>query len=181
MAEAADVISVADSAASQRGVLATLTADRIRCRVYARDWREVVQLTGDLLERCGCTQPRYTAAMRELIEQLGPYMVIAPGIVLLHARPEDGVLRECLVLLTLAEPVPFGHTQNDPVWLVVGLAGANDRAHVDALAEIALILAVPEAIEALRVAVDTESILAAITTYRATALGLSSEPAEGAP
>jgi mannitol/fructose-specific phosphotransferase system IIA component (Ntr-type) len=108
-------------------------------------------------------------------------MVIAPGIVLLHARPEDGVLRECLVLLTLAEPVPFGHTQNDPVWLVVGLAGANDRAHVDALAEIALILAVPEAIEALRVAVDTESILAAITTYRATALGLSSEPAEGAP
>lgn len=144
------------------GILTMLTSDRIRCRVPARSRDEVLRLTGELLERAGLTEPQYTVAMAEVVDELGPYMVIAPGVALPHARPERGVRKAGLVLLTLAEPVPFGQSQNDPVWLAIGLAGTDDHAHENALAEIALVLTVPEAVEAIRSANDADEILAAI-------------------
>ena len=121
-----------------------------------------MRLTGELLERCGLTEARYTAAMAEVLEELGPYIVIAPGVVLPHARPERGVRQVGLVLLTFAEPVPFGHAVNDPVWLAIGVAGTDDKAHELALAEIAMIMTVPEAVEAIRNARDADEILVAI-------------------
>lgn len=144
------------------GILTMLTRDRIRCRVPARSRDEVLQLTGELLEDAGLTEPRYTRAMAEVIDELGPYIVIAPGVALPHARPERGVRKAGLVLLTLAEPVAFGDSENDPVWLAIGLAGTDDRAHENALSEIALVLTVPEAMDAIRSANDADEILAAI-------------------
>jgi PTS system ascorbate-specific IIA component len=59
--------------------------------------------------------------MRRVLQELGPYAVIAPGIALLHARPDDGVLAPCLALITLSRAVEFGSEQNDPVDLVFAL------------------------------------------------------------
>lgn len=144
------------------GILTMLTSERIRCHVPAGSRDDVLRLTGELLERAGLTEPRYTAAMAEVIDELGPYIVIAPGVALPHARPEHGVRKAGLVLLTLAEPVPFGQSQNDPVWLAIGLAGTDDHAHENALTEIALVLTMPEAMTAIRNAKDADEILAAI-------------------
>src|SRR2546428_9854029 len=74
------------------------------------------------------------------VEQLGPYIVIAPGIALAHTRPSDAVLRPGLSWVTLAHPVRFGHKDNDPVTLVVGLAAPDISAHVQALATLAGLL-----------------------------------------
>jgi PTS system ascorbate-specific IIA component len=71
------------------------------------------------------------------VESLGPYIVIAPGIALAHSRPSPAVIRPGLSIVRLATPVPFGHRQNDPVRLVVGLASPDDHEHVDALATLA--------------------------------------------
>jgi PTS system ascorbate-specific IIA component len=75
--------------------------------------------------------------MIAVIEEFGAYVVIAPGLALAHARPGSDVRREGLSLVTLAEPVPFGHPHNDPVRVVVGLAVSNAEDHVASVAKLA--------------------------------------------
>jgi PTS system ascorbate-specific IIA component len=76
-------------------------------------------------------------------------MVIAPGIALAHSRPSPAVLRAGISIVTLRQPVAFGHPQNDPVRLVVGLAALDEEAHVTALSTLAEFLADPARLEAL--------------------------------
>jgi PTS system ascorbate-specific IIA component len=87
--------------------------------------------------------------MVDVIETLGPYVVLAPGLALAHSRPSPAVHRTGLSWVTLAEPVPFGHETNDPVRLVIGLAGLDHDAHVGALAQLARLIGDPEHEQAL--------------------------------
>ena len=68
--------------------------------------------------------------------EMGPYMVIAPGIMLAHARPEEGATALGLTILTLREPVVFGSEQNDPVRLVITLATPDEKSHMRMLEEL---------------------------------------------
>jgi len=146
-------------------LLEMLTPDRIRCNVRVADWKEAVAFTGKAMEQAGLAESRYTTAMRELIEKEGPYLVIAPGIALLHARPEEGVLKAGFVMITLSSPVNFGHSTNDPVWLLFGLAAATDKSHVQALSELALFLSEPGSIDALRNGKNEEDLMEVIREY----------------
>jgi PTS system ascorbate-specific IIA component len=103
--------------------------------------------------------------MERVIRELGPYAVVAPGIVLLHARPEDGVLEPCLALATLSTPVNFGHTQNDPVDIVLALGAINKKAHIQALQQLSRLLGEPEFIQDVRSAKDSLSLLVVIDTW----------------
>jgi len=124
-----------------------------------------VQACGAALVAGGITTPAYTAQMVATVEQLGPYIVIAPGIALAHARPSAAVLRPGLSWVTLARPVPFGHKDNDPVTLVVGLAAPDDHAHVQALATLAALLEDGDRRAELLAATTPEEVLAAIRAY----------------
>ena len=92
-----------------------LTVTAIHLGATAQDWRAAVRLAGDALVTSGATAPAYTDEMIATVEQLGPYIVIAPGIALAHSRPSPAVLRAGISLVTLARPVDFGHRTNDPV------------------------------------------------------------------
>jgi PTS system ascorbate-specific IIA component len=78
--------------------------------------------------------------MVDAFEELGPYMVIAPGIALAHARPSAEVLSTGLSLVTLSESVHFGNTTNDPVSLVIGLAATDHDGHIDLMAALSELL-----------------------------------------
>lgn len=114
-----------------------LPQSAIRIGAAAADWRAAVRVSGEALVAGGATEPAYTDEMIRTVEQLGPYIVIAPGIALAHSRPSPAVRQAGMSLVTLATPVPFGHKTNDPVRLVVGLAAPDDEGHVVALATLA--------------------------------------------
>jgi mannitol/fructose-specific phosphotransferase system IIA component (Ntr-type) len=139
-----------------------LTGRTVRARVAVASWRDAVDQAGQLLVDAGLVEPRYVAAMGRVLSEMGPYAVIAPGIVLLHARPEDGVLQPCLALLTLSTPVPFGHSENDPVDLVLALGAVDKQAHVAALRELALLLGDDTTLARIRAAADDVALLSAI-------------------
>ena len=111
------------------------------------------------------TTAAYTDQMIATVEQLGPYIVIAPGIALAHARPSEAVLRPGLSWVTLAQGVRFGHKDNDPVTLVVGLAAPDDSSHVQALATLAELLEDPSRRAALLAARAPQDVLSIITAY----------------
>lgn len=144
-----------------------LTPQTIRLRVSAADPMDVVQQAGAMLIASGGVEARYVEAMKRALASLGPYMVIVPGVALLHARPEDGGRRLCMSLLTLDPPVPFGHPDNDPVTVAIALAAADNESHIKALAELAALLANQRAMGAIRVAASVGDVLAAVRSAAA--------------
>ena len=85
-------------------------------------------------------KPRFMDAMIRVATEFGPYIVIAPGIALPHARPEDGVIDSTVAVVRLATPVNFGNEDNDPVWLVVALAAKDKEGHIQGLSDLATVL-----------------------------------------
>ncbi|HWM38159.1 MAG TPA: PTS sugar transporter subunit IIA [Streptomyces sp.] len=139
-----------------------LPLEAVRLDATAADWREAVQLAGGLMSETGTSTGEYTAEMIGNVEENGPYIVIAPGFALAHARPSPAVLRTGMSWVRLARPVEFGHESNDPVDLVVGLAAKDKGAHQAALAELARLLADPGTVQALKEAPTAEELLAVL-------------------
>ena len=109
----------------------------IELHASASDWRAAVELAGACLSRSGAAEAGYADEMIRMIDEHGPYVVIAPGLALAHARPGPEVLRDGLAVVTLATPVDFGHPHNDPVQVVLALAVHSPEHHLGMVAELA--------------------------------------------
>lgn len=127
-----------------------LPLDAVTVGAAATDWREAVAHAGAGLVRTGVTTSTYTEEMIAAVEELGPYMVIAPGFALAHSRPSPAVLRPGLSWVQLARPVEFGHETNDPVDLVAGLAALDHDSHLEVMTALARVLASGDTLEKLR-------------------------------
>ncbi|MGJ8720414.1 MAG: PTS sugar transporter subunit IIA [Salinibacterium amurskyense] len=117
-----------------------LSDDAIVLGAEASDWRAAVRLAGAALTATGSTTDEYTAEMIRAVEDLGPYIVIAPGIALAHSRPSPAVVKTGISWVSLAEPIEFGHAANDPVRLVVGLAATDHDSHLATMSNLAGVL-----------------------------------------
>jgi len=113
----------------------------INLKAAAADWRDAIRLAGDGLVAAGVTTGDDTDQIIAAVEEHGPYIVIAPGIALAHARPSEAVLKGGLSWVSLKDPVNFGHAKNDPVTLVIGLAATDHTAHIEVLKALAGVLA----------------------------------------
>ena len=108
-----------------------------RVDVVATGWQAAIEAACQPLVDAGAVEPRYTRRCVEMVEEHGPYIVLAPGLALAHARPEDGVTRVCLAAVTLTEPVRFGHDDNDPVDVVFAFGSPDADQHVGMLSALA--------------------------------------------
>ena len=135
-----------------------LVPEAIEIGASVDGWRAAVELAGQVLVRSGAAKPGYSSEMIRMIEQHGPYVVIAPGLALAHARPGPDVLADGLAIVTLAEPVSFGHPHNDPVSVVLGLAIVSANGHLAAVAELANVFNDSNAIEALAAATTVAQV-----------------------
>lgn len=138
--------------------LPPLPDSAVNLRVEARDWKHAVTLAGDALVASGAVTGAYTSRMVGVVEEFGAYIVIAPGLALAHARPGSDVLTEGMSVVTLAEPVAFGHPHNDPVSVVLGLAVRTPEGHVARVADLANAFNDASTIRALAEATTTEQV-----------------------
>lgn len=139
-----------------------LTKDQIQLKVKAADWEAAVRAGGLLLLEAGKCDPGYIEAMVRTIEKMGPYMVLAPGLALSHARPEDGVKEVGLSLITLDTPVEFGSKANDPVHVVFSFCATDNNSHIGLLQELASFLTNQENQQLLKTATSIDQILDAL-------------------
>lgn len=128
--------------------------------VAAKDWRDAIRLAGDALREAGFTTDEYTDQMIETVEKMGPYIVIAPGLALAHSRPSAAVLKSGLSWVRLSTPVEFGNAANDPVSLVIGLAGHDESEHIGVMSAVAAALSNPVKTKELAQAKNAEGIRA---------------------
>jgi len=142
-----------------------IDANMIRLQVNAENWQDAVRQGGALLIEGGKCEPRYVDAMVDAVNEMGPYMVLAPGLALAHARPEDGVLELGLSIITLKTPVEFGSEANDPVSLIISFGGVDKESHIGMLAALAKFLTVEENQHFLRQATSVPEVMEAFKNY----------------
>lgn len=136
----------------------------------ASTWEEAIKLGTDLLEATGAITPDYYKNIVKSVKELGPYILLAPGLAMPHARPEDGVVKTAFALVTLQEPVYFeGEEEGADVFLT--LAGADDSSHMFALQELMAIVEDEESetgvdIDRIRNCKTVEDVYALIDKYQ---------------
>lgn len=142
-----------------------LTCDYIRLNVACDNWKDAVKAGTDLLLEKKCIEPSYLDAIIHHHENFGPYMVVAPGIVLAHARPEDGAKKVSISLVTLKEPIVFGNITNDPVKLVFTFATTDNKVHLSLLASLMELLSNQKDMQAIMSASQVSSVIDIIKQY----------------
>jgi len=138
--------------------LPDLPPEAVALGITAMDWRAAVRAAGAVLSEAGFAEPEYADEMIRMIEEHGPYVVIAPGLALAHARPGPAVLKDGIAVVTLASPVDFGHPYNDPVSVIVALAVATSEAQIALVAELANVFNDSTAITDLAVAGSVDAV-----------------------
>lgn len=140
-------------------LLEVLTEELVQVNFECLTRDEAVRESGRLLVKKGYAEERYTDAMIQNVVENGTYIVIAPGIAMPHARPEAGALDIGLSIVTLKEPVVFGHPKNDPVRIVVGLCATDHQSHLKALSELIDVLGDDQKINEILEATSAKQIL----------------------
>lgn len=113
----------------------------IKLNQTAANWEDAIKIGTDLLVASGAIEPRYYENIVSKIKEMGPYIVLAPGLAMPHARPEEGVIRTAFGLTTLAQPVDFDGEQ---ISVLVTLAGSDSDTHMEGIMEITQIFDDPD-------------------------------------
>lgn len=144
-----------------------LPAENIQLDVACADWREAIAKSAQPLLESGQVTQGYVDAMIRTTEENGPYVVLAPGLAVPHAAPEDGARRIGMNLIRLAEPVYFGLPEHDPVEFVCALSAVDRRMHLRAFFNLVNMMGSPSSplTQTLRKVTTSQDAFKAIETY----------------
>ena len=110
-----------------------LSPQKLLCRRRAAGWEDAVRQACAVLVQAGDVTEEFTISAIQSVRSAGPYIVIMPGVALVHSELGKGVKRLAMSLVTFESGVCFHHPANDPVRLVLCLAPTDNWAHLRAL------------------------------------------------
>lgn len=129
------------------------------------DWQQALQLCAGPLLKAGVINSDYVPAIIRGHQQIGPYYVLAPGLAMPHARPEEGACEMGLSLLKLRHGVNFGAGEFDPVNVIVMLAAKDSHSHIAMLSSLSELFSNDQALEDLHCATTLEGIKKVIAPF----------------
>ncbi|HKL41288.1 MAG TPA: PTS sugar transporter subunit IIA [Clostridia bacterium] len=136
-----------------------LSKDKIIINPSVENWREAIKAAGNLLLADEIVTREYVQAMITSVEEKGPYIVIAPGIAIAHARPEDGVNDLGMSLAILEKPIKFGNKDNDPVKIVFSFSSPDNKRHLEVFQQLTTLLMRDNFVENISKATTPEEVL----------------------
>ncbi|AZO94770.1 BglG family transcription antiterminator [Halocella sp. SP3-1] len=139
-------------------LLNLLDHDLIKLVDKLSDWEEGIALIGELLKKDRFIEETYVQRSIEIIKQKGPYVVIAPHIALVHARPEDGVIKKSIGLLIVKNGVKFNH-RFDPVHLIFMLVPKDRLSHLLVLEDLLKLIDTDDLIKRILSAGDKNDVI----------------------
>lgn len=136
-----------------------LKSTDVRVQESSGNWKQAIEKAAEPLLEEGKIEARYIKAMIDSVEEYGPYIVIGKYLALAHARPEDGVNELGVSVMTLKEPVVFGHEWNDPVKIIFCLAASDAYSHLNIMKSIVTLIQNETKIDELAAADSAESFI----------------------
>jgi len=111
--------------------------ETVRLQESVESWPQALEICAQPLLDAQTIVPEYITAIIEQHHKLGPYYVLAPGLAMPHARPEEGAKGLGLSLLKLQHGVNFGSEEHDPVDLIIMLAAPDKHSHIEMISSLA--------------------------------------------
>ncbi|APG49470.1 PTS sugar transporter subunit IIA [Providencia stuartii] len=137
----------------------------IQINQVAVDWKEALSIACTPLIIHGAAEPNYLQGIIKNTQSWGPYYLIAPGIAMPHARPEQGAIYNQITLTTLKQPVVFGHEDCDPVWLLMTVCATQSDDHIRLIQYIAELIDNPLLLDEIRCAKTHDDVLRLLNSY----------------
>lgn len=142
-----------------------LSDTTITLRQKVETWQQALDICARPLLEAGVIEPEYVAAIIEQHHKLGPYYVLAPGLAMPHARPEEGAKGLGLSLLKLEQGISFGSKDFDPVNIIIMLAAPDKHSHIETISALAELFSSDEDMNKLHQATNLEEIKTIITRF----------------
>ncbi len=135
-----------------------LPAENIQIVDSVSDWKQAIRLSAQPLLAKETMTEAYIDAIFNSHQELGPYYVLAPGLAMPHARPEQGAIKNGLSLLHIKQGVSFDAEENDPIYVVIMLCALSGDEHINMITALADIFSDDERLSALQKASSIEEI-----------------------
>lgn len=119
-----------------------LKRENVQILDHVDSWEESVKVAVTPLVEQGYVEERYIDGIIGNAKEYGPYFVICPDLALLHARPEQGVLKRQLAVTVLRQPIRF-KPEGPDVRLLVTLAATDPDGHIDVMRQLAIMFSDP--------------------------------------
>lgn len=134
---------------------------------HFNDWQEAIRYASQPLLKNGSINEGYIEKMIMINEDEQAALMIAPGVIIPHASPRDGVLKVGMSLLRLNQSIPY---KNHNLRIVVALSAVNKKDHVQGLSQLNRMLSAEENINKIAEARDPYEIHELIQKYSSSSL-----------
>lgn len=123
-----------------------LNRENIKIVDSVNDWKEAVKLSVGMLIDNGIVKPEYLNNIFSNVEEMGPYILLCPEVVMPHSRPEDGALQKGISFLKLNKPVNF---YDNETYLYISLSAVDSDSHIDYIQSIVRVISEDELLQKL--------------------------------
>ena len=123
----------------------------------AENWEKAVETAAQPLIKNGKIKYGYVENIIKNIKELGPYIILLPGVAMPHARLDENVIESSLCLLKINKGVSFSEDTED-VKLMFVLAAKDSNSHIDIIEQLTELLGDDEKIEKLMNAETVEEV-----------------------
>lgn len=121
------------------------------------NWEKAIETAAQPLIKNGKIKYGYVENIIKNIKELGPYIILLPGVAMPHARPDENVIESSLSLLKINKGVSFSEDTED-VKLMFVLVAKDSNSHIDIIEQLTELLGDDEKIERLMNAETVEEV-----------------------
>lgn len=137
-------------------MLKKMLRGKIQILSEIENWEESIRIGSKPLLEEKLIEQTYVDKMIEKVKKFGFYVVLTENVAMPHSRPEDGVNETGMSLLKVDNPVKFGDSH---INLIFVLAAKDNNSHIDALTNLVELLNNEEKVEEVIKAKSEEEIL----------------------
>lgn len=116
-----------------------LRAENVQILEGATDWKDAIRKSTEPLEKGKFVTADYKEGIITNVEELGPYICIAPHVAMPHARPEQGALKTQIAVTLFRNEVTFNR-EDATAKLFITLSAADSDSHLQVLVKISELL-----------------------------------------
>lgn len=102
-------------------------------------WEKAIEIGATPLIKNNKIKFGYVESMIQNIKNMGPYVILIPGVAMPHARPDENVLESSLSLLKINSGVKFSE-ETENVYLVFCLAAKDSNSHIEIIEQLTEVL-----------------------------------------
>lgn len=141
----------------QPGLIDLLRNQKIVMTEETFNWQEAVYYAGKTLLDAGSIEKQYLDTAISQLQHYGPFMFVAPGLILIHAKPEDGANGLDVSMTIFKNPVVFSPLNEAKI--AITLATEERERHLRIIKDIMTVFSVESRIDTISALEDEASIL----------------------